>query len=92
MNKKENIDLVCQIVSISDTERIERKGKPVFFKKTVTIQTHDGQILFCEIRKMKLLKNIIEGDIVDVSISFAGSTKNGKRYNNIFINSLTKKT
>ncbi len=89
--KKDNISMVCKVTHITETEVIKRNPKPPFTKRTVTLQTHDGQILFCEIRKLHLLKGIQVDDIVDVKISFSGSTKGEMRYNNIFINSITKR-
>lgn len=91
MAYRENITMVCKVDHIGDIERYNRPKREAFFKRMIDLSTHDGQILFCEIRKMNLLEAIRVGDIVEVGISFAGSNKDGKKYNNIFINQLKKK-
>lgn len=90
MNKT-NISLTCLILEIGEEQKFNRTNKKPFSKRMVSLQTSDGQKLFAEVRKMYLLDGIHENDIVDVKISFAGSEKNNKKYNNIFINGLKKK-
>ena len=62
------------------------------YKKVLTIETIDEQVLYPEVRnaKLKLLENMYENSTVEIEISFEGSEKNGKRYNNIYINNITK--
>jgi hypothetical protein len=88
---KENIPLVCQIKEIGEEQTFNRVKKAPFKKRMISLETSDGQRLFCELRKMELLENIEVGNVVNIEISFAGSEKNGKKYNNIFINKMSKK-
>jgi len=89
MNKN-NIPLTCQILEIGEEQTFNRTNKKPFTKRMVSLQTSDGQKLFAEVRKMYLLDGITQGNIVNIEISFAGSEKNGKKYNNIFINKLKR--
>lgn len=86
--------LKAKVQLISDLVHIERKTKPDLYKRVITLETSDGQILFPEIRnnRLKLLEreNITVGSNVEVEYSFQGSEKNGKIYNNIYINSILK--
>lgn len=91
MAYKENINLMCKVEHIGEIQRFNRTNKAAFFKRMIDLSTHDGQLLYCEVRKMQLLESIRIGDIIEIGISFAGSNKNGKKYNNIFINELKKK-
>ena len=79
---------------IGDLVHIERNQKPDLYKKVLTIETPDGQVLFPELRnnKIKTLErdNITVGCAVEIEYSFQGSEKNDKRYNNIYINKITK--
>jgi len=88
---KENTKLVCQIKDIGKVEKFARANKSTFTKRMLTLETDDGQILYCELRKMNLLDNMVAGDIGIFKISFNGSEKNGKKYNNIFINEIIKR-
>jgi hypothetical protein len=62
------------------------------YKKVLTLETIDEQVLYPEVRnaKLKLLENVYENSTVEIEFSFEGSEKNGKRYNNIYINNITK--
>ena len=80
---------------IGELVHINRKnGLPDLFKKVLTIETPDGQVLYPEVRnnKIKMLdrENIQEKDNIELEFSFEGSEKNGKRYNNIYTNSIKK--
>jgi hypothetical protein len=88
---KEFTQFVCQITEIGDKQTFKRNNKPDFDKRMISLKLHDGQLLFCELRRMHLLDNIEVGDVVIVKVVFAGSEKNGKKYNNIFINEMSKK-
>lgn len=85
------------ITYIGDTITIDRSSKniPNLDKKIIKIETQDGQVLFPELRnkKIPLFESMYlrEGDLVDIEVSFQGSEKNGKRYNNIFINEIKPK-
>ena len=81
---------------ISDVIVIERKGKgvPDLVKKVLTLETEDGQIFYPELRNKKISlldsERISLGDRIQVEFSLWGSEKNGKRYNNIYLNSIKK--
>jgi hypothetical protein len=85
-NLKGTVHLIGELV------HIKREGIPDLYKKVLTIETPDGQVLFPELRngKLKILEteNITQGSTVDIQYLFQGSEKNGKRYNNIYIFSI----
>lgn len=80
------------ITHIGELVHIEREGIPDLYKKTLTVELDDSQILYPEIRNQRLKlfeKEMIEsGNKVEIGFTFEGSEKNGKRYNNIYINSI----
>lgn len=80
------------ITEIGELVHIERDGIPDLFKRVLTIEGTDGQILYPEVRngKLKMLENFSENSVVNVEYSFEGSTKNNKKYNNIYVNNLTR--
>ncbi len=86
--------LTAQITEIGPLEQIRRTTKPDMYKKVLTLQTVDGQILFPEIRNnaLKVLdrEGIMEGSIVEIQYTFQGSEKQGKKYNNILIHNIKK--
>lgn len=88
------IILVAQVKEIGELVQIRRTTKPDMYKKVLTLETSDGQILFPEIRNntLKVLdrEGIIEGTIVEVQLSFQGSEKGGNKYNNILIQNIKK--
>ena len=90
MPYKENIQLICQVKDIGKIRKYTRANKTSFSKRMLTLETEDGQVLYCELRRMNLLDGMSVGDIGMFKISFAGSEKNGKKYNNIFINDIRK--
>jgi len=77
---------------ISESETIQRAGKEPVEKKTITLVTEDGQKGFFEARKIILQKierlGIQEGTKVNVGFVYVGTEKNGKVYNNLFINDI----
>lgn len=81
-----------KVEDISDLIHIKRDNLPDLNKKMLTIVTSDSQRLFPEVRNKNLTKlnNISVGDIVKIEYTFEGSQKNGKNYNNIYINQITK--
>tara|TARA_R110000772_G_scaffold220798_1_gene331229 strand:- start:308 stop:583 length:276 start_codon:yes stop_codon:yes gene_type:complete len=89
--REDNVHLVVGIVEIGPLMKFDRVGKSSFVKKNVTLKTMTDKLIFAEIRKMELLEGIVEGDVVDVKMSFSGSQKGEKKYNNIFINGIIKK-
>ena len=90
--KKEYLKIKGVITEIGELVHIQREGIPDLYKKVLTIETIDEQVLYPEVRnaKLKLLDNMYENSIVEIEFSFEGSEKNGKRYNNIYINNITK--
>jgi hypothetical protein len=95
MNKhidKNYFNLKGTVHMIGDLVHIERDGIPDLYKKVLTIETPDGQVLFPELRngKLKMLdtENITQGSTVEIKYLFQGSEKNNKRYNNIYIYSI----
>jgi len=89
--REDNVHLVVGIVEIGQLMQFDRVNKSSFVKRNITLKTMTDKLIFAEIRKMDLLKDIEVGDVVDVKMSFSGSQKGEKRYNNIFINDITKR-
>lgn len=77
---------------VGEELHIERNGIPDLFKRVLTIETPDGQILYPELRnaKLKMIESegIKQGSTVEIEYLFQGSEKNDKRYNNIYIYSI----
>ena len=90
--KKEYLKIKGVITEIGELVHIQREGIPDLYKKVLTLETIDEQVLYPEVRnaKLKLLDNMYENSTVEIEFSFEGSEKNGKRYNNIYINNITK--
>lgn len=88
----DNITLKARVQEISNLIQIRRTQKPDLFKKVITLETEDGQILFTEIRNsgLKILERegVEIGSLVEVEISFQGTEKNGNKYNNIIVQSI----
>lgn len=89
--REDNVKLIVGIKEISPLLRFDRPNKPSFIKVNVTLSTMTDRLIFAEVRKTEILEDIEEGDVAEVELSFAGSQKGDKKYNNIFINSITKK-
>ena len=90
--RKDYLKIRGVITEIGELVHIEREGIPDLYKKVLTVETIDEQVLYPELRngKLKLLENIYENSTVEIEFSFEGSEKNDKRYNNIYINTITK--
>jgi hypothetical protein len=90
--QKDFLTIKGVITEIGELVHISRQGIPDLYKKVLTVETIDGQILYPEVRngKLKLLDDVYENSTVKIEFSFEGSEKNGKRYNNIYVNDLTK--
>ena len=60
-------------------------------KQLFTLQTIDDQILFLEVRNdnVNYLKNVTSNTIVEILVTFEGSEKNQKRYNNLIVQKIT---
>lgn len=91
MNKN-YFKLEGKVCEVGELVHIQRKGIPDLYKRVLTIETADGQKLYPELRnqKLKLLdkEQIDVHSLISIEYSFEGSEKNGKRYNNIYINSI----
>lgn len=89
--KEDNVTLVVGIKEIGPLLSFDRVGKSSFVKINVTLSTMSDKLIFAEVRKTELLDDFSEGDVVEVNLSFSGSQKGTMKYNNIFINQITKK-
>lgn len=90
--EKNYLDIKGTVHLIGELVHIKREGIPDLYKKVLTVETPDGQVLYPELRngKLKMLEteNITQGATVEIKYLFQGSEKNGKRYNNIYIFSI----
>jgi len=80
--------LTAIVEEISEMVQIRRVGKPDLYKRVLTLKTDDYQVLYPEIRNTGL--KIIEREgieinsLVEITFTFQGTEKDGKKYNNIF--------
>jgi len=90
--KKDYLKIKGVITEIGELVHIQREGIPDLYKRVLTLETNDEQVLYPEVRnvKLKMLDNLYENSVVEIEFSFEGSEKNGKRYNNIYVNNITK--
>lgn len=90
---KETINKVVQIVYMSEVKLFRRNKKQDFSKVMVDVVTTDDQTIYCEVRNnnIEILANFRVGDLVTIEFFFAGSEKNGKKYNNcVIVNMILK--
>lgn len=77
---------------MSKPELIVLEGRPTKKRAIVTIVTEDEQTAFFEVRDAIISKveklGLRSGDQVTVGFVFIGSAKNGRIYNNLFINKI----
>lgn len=82
----------AQVTEIGELIQIRRTTKPDLYKRLILLKTSDGQSLYAEIRNntLKVLdrEGVVEGTIVDVTLSFQSSYKGENTYNNILIQSI----
>jgi hypothetical protein len=77
--------------SMSKPETLKNaEGQPVKRRSVVKMSTEDGQLAFFEIRDA-VIERITKlgfqpGDLIKIGFVFIGSEKNGRTYNNLFIN------
>lgn len=94
--KKELTWIEGFITHQSEVETINRVGKDPVEKITLTIEREDGQKGYFEARKPVIIqmhkKKINVGDRISFGFVFVGSEKNGKIYNNFFINAIEHAT
>lgn len=96
MKKRSYFQLSGKIIHIGEFQNIPRRatlGVPDINKRVITIETEDKQRLYPELRntKLKLIedKGLEVGMKVQIEYSFEGSEKDGKRYNNLYLNNIT---
>ena len=84
------------VITIDELLHIPRTNIPDLYKRVLVFRTDDGQEMYPEVRnqRLKMLdrEQIYEGCRVKLGFTFEGSQKNGKRYNNIYVNSIKKIT
>lgn len=77
---------------IGEQLHIKRDGIPDLYKRVLTLETPDGQVLYLELRNGKLSYvetcDLAPGSTVEIEYLFQGSEKSGKRYNNLYIHTL----
>lgn len=78
--------------SMSKPELIIAEGRPTKKRAIVSIITEDDQKAFFEVRDAIIARveklGIRKGDEVQIGFVFIGSEKNGRIYNNLFINEI----
>ena len=90
--RKDYLKIKGVITEIGELVHIQREGIPDLYKRVLTVETNDEQVLYPEVRngKLKMLDSLYENSVVEIEFSFEGSEKNGKRYNNIYVNNITR--
>lgn len=81
----------AEVKDIGPLVQIKRTMKPDLFKRVITLDV-EGGLFFPEIRNnnIKVIERegIEVGSFVEIEYSFQGTIKDGKRYNNILIESI----
>lgn len=92
MSKKKLTMFIGYFQSMSKPELITIEGRPTKKRAIVAIITEDEQKAFFEVRDAMIARieklGIRKGDEVQIGFVFIGSEKNGKIYNNLFINEI----
>lgn len=92
MNKKLLTPFIGYFEKMTKPESIVVEGRAPKKRAVVTITTEDGQKAFFEIRDVVISRigklGIMPGDQVEIGFVFIGSEKNGRVYNNLFINEI----
>ena len=92
MNKKLLTPFIGYFEKMSTPETINIEGRPSKKRAVVTLTTDDEQKAFFEVRDIIISRidklGIRPGDQVEVGFVFIGSEKNGRTYNNLFINQI----
>ncbi len=90
--KKKLTNFVGYFQKMSKPELISVEGKPTRKRAVVTIITEDEQTAFFEVRDAIIARiekiGVRKGDEVQIGFVFIGSEKNGRIYNNLFINEI----
>jgi hypothetical protein len=91
-NKKKMTQLTGYFQGMTKPELISVDGKPTKKRSLVTIFTEDEQRAYFEVRDSVIARieklGLLKGDEVQVAFVFIGSEKNGRTYNNLFINEI----
>lgn len=80
----------ANLIKIGEIESFQRVGKQPLRKQSLSLETDDGQKLFCEARP-KTFEEVTfmrVGMKIEIDFIFIGSEKNGKQYNNIIIENI----
>ena len=91
MSSKKNMTyLIGTFEKMTTPEPLVKEGKKPVMRSLVTITTEDGQKGFFDIRE-NIIKdisslNIKQGTKVEIGFVLMGSEKEGRTYNNLFIN------
>lgn len=93
--EKEVFKLTGTVEEISDIIQIRRLQKPDLFKKVLTVKSFEtNQILYPEVRNtgLKILdtEGIEVGSLIEITFIFQGTEKDGKKYNNILIQTIKR--
>jgi len=92
MNKKVLTPFIGYFEKMSTPELIKVQGKPDKKRAVVTLVTEDDQKAFFEVREAVISRiekmGIRTGDQIEIGFVFIGSEKNGRTYNNLFINQI----
>lgn len=90
--KKKLTPLIGYFGEMTPPQLIRVEGKPTKKASIVSITTEDEQVGYFEVRDAMIAKieklGFICGDEVQIGFVFIGSKKNGKTYNNLFINEI----
>ena len=91
-NKKLLTPFIGYFEKMSTPEIIPVEGKAPKKRAVVTIVTEDEQKAFFEVREAVISRiekmGIRPGDQIEIGFVFIGSEKNGRTYNNLFINQI----
>jgi DNA helicase TIP49 (TBP-interacting protein) len=92
MNKNLLTPFIGYFEKMSTPENIVIEGRPSKKRAVVTITTEDEQKAFFEVRDAVIQRiekmGIRPGDQIEIGFVFIGSEKNGRTYNNLFINQI----
>lgn len=91
-NKKVLTPFIGYFEKMSTPELIPVEGKQTKKRAVVTVVTEDEQKAFFEVREAVISRiekmGIRPGDQIQIGFVFIGSEKNGRTYNNLFINQI----
>lgn len=93
MSAKKNLTLfVGYFEGMSKPELITVENRPTKKRAVVTVSTEDEQKAFFEVRDAIIARieklGVRKGDEVKIGFVFIGSEKQGRTYNNLFINEI----